>query len=169
MSYPLYSPTDHRMIASEFSGHAFVIDPSKAAAEQQPRALNTELSKDAAAELLAWSPDGRRVAGRIALANGNPVGVAIYDVASDRVTKLSDDLAAYGLGWLADSRRLLILDGRNRLWLMDVDTKRRHRIEVPPPYRLAEVLPSPDGRTLYGGGRLPESDVWMVEHAATGR
>jgi eukaryotic-like serine/threonine-protein kinase len=169
LAYPLYSPTGDRMIASEFSGHAFFFDPSKAAAEQQPKPIATELSKGAAAELLAWSPDGRRAAGTIALANGNPVGVAVYDVATDQTTKLSDDLDAYGLAWLSDSRRLLIVDGSGRLWIMDVDSKRRRRIEVPPPYRLGGLLPSPDGRTLFGSGRLAESDVWMVERSPKDR
>ena len=169
LGYPIYSPAGDRMIASEFSGRAFFLDPSKPAAEQQPRPANTALSQDAAALLQAWSPDGRRIAGVIALINGNPVGVAIYDVASDQVTKLSDDLGAYGLSWLADSRRLLIVDANNRLWLMDVVSKQRRQIDVPPPFRIGGLLPSPDGRTLFGGGKLAESDVWMVEQGPARR
>ncbi len=67
--------------------------------------------------------------------------------------------------WLTDSRRILFVDAKDRLWLTDVDSQRRRELAVPPPYRLTvyELRFYPDGRMLYTSGTLAESDVWMVE------
>jgi Tol biopolymer transport system component len=165
---PLYAPPGDRLIASDFAGHAMFVDPSKAASDQHPVTLNTALPGGFLGPV-AWSPDGRRLAGEIAVPNGGPVGVGVYDIAADRATRISDDRGVFGMAWLADSRRLLFVDMKGRLWLMDVDSKRRRELTVPPPYDLSdyELRFSPDGRTLYTSGTLAESDVWMVERGPT--
>jgi Tol biopolymer transport system component len=164
LQFPLYSPAGDRLVVSDLAGHTMFMDPNKAAADQRPVSLNTTLPGGFLAPL-AWSPDRRRLAGMVRVPNGAPVGVGVYDIAAGRATRIGDDLGVSGMTWLADSRRLLFVDAKGRLWLMDVDSKRRRELTVPPPYRLfnGELAFSPDGRTLYGSGTLAESDVWMVE------
>ncbi len=164
VEFPIYSPAGDRLVVSDFIGHAMFIDPGKAASDQRPVNLNTTLP-GGFLDPLVWSPDGRRLAGAVAVPNGGPVGVGVYDIAAKRATRISDDRGTFSMAWLADSRRLLIVDAKSRLWLMDVDSKRRRELTVPPPYRPGgtELRFSPDGRTLYTSGTLAESDVWMVE------
>ena len=164
LASPLYSPAGDRLVASSFVGHAIFIDPGTAASDQQAVNLNTALPGGSLIPL-AWSPDGRRLAGDIVVPAGGPVGVGVYDISADRATSISDDRGAFSMAWLTDSRRLLFVDRKGRLWLMDVDSKRRRELTVPPPYDLSfyELRFSPDGRTVYTSGTLAESDVWMVE------
>ncbi len=86
---PLYSPTGDRLVVSDFVGHAMFVDPGKAAADQQPVNLNTTLP-GGIMEPLAWSPDGRRLAGAVAVPNGGPVGIGVYDIAANRATTVGD-------------------------------------------------------------------------------
>ena len=135
---PLYSPTGDRLVVSDFVGHAMFVDPGKAAADQQPVNLNTTLP-GGLLEPLAWSPDGRRLAGAVAVPNGGPVGIGVYDIAANRATRIGDDRVVAAMTWLADSRRILFVDAKDRLWLTDVDSQRRRELAVPPPYRSDRV------------------------------
>jgi hypothetical protein len=67
--------------------------------------------------------------------------------------------------WMPDSRRILFVNDRGELVMVDADTKRRTVLSIEWPFHIADesLALAPDGRTIYVGGRKVASDIWMVE------
>jgi TolB protein len=115
-----------------------------------------------------WSPDGARLAGTLVSASGRPSGVALYDIAAGRTTRMSDD-DAYAVRWLADNRRILYFAKQGtELILFDTLKMQRTRIDVrlPGPSVVNEGFAvSPDNRTIYYGAARAEADIWIAQQS----
>jgi dipeptidyl aminopeptidase/acylaminoacyl peptidase len=117
-------------------------------------------------DYLAWSPDGRWIIGYPADDQGkdDPV-LIIFDVALKTYRKLTDLKSESALGWLPDSRRIL-LNGNGELRVLDRETG----VTTPAGSvgRGARGLcVSSDGRTLFGYKQAHEFDIWMLDYGAT--
>jgi len=113
----------------------------------------------------SWSQDGARIAGMLTSPSGGPTGVAVYDVAAKKATKVSDD-PTYAALWLADSRRVVYFtNGGWQLVVADTVTKARTVIQLrlPAPSNLDLFAISRDSRHIYYGGSRAEADVWILE------
>ena len=91
------------------------------------------------------------------------------DVATMRAHRLNDDARGYDMAWLPGDRQVVYFTSRDALVMQDVVTLERRAVTgtLPsPPEALAELVASPDGRTLYYGARQSEANIWMVRHAA---
>lgn len=98
---------------------------------------------------------------------GTISALGIYDFTSDvagRITHRSPLMDNYRVSWLPDSRRVLIIDRANRIYLLDTVTGRHKTLLDKSPWSFWGNVPpiSPDARTIYLGALESQSDVWMV-------
>lgn len=109
----------------------------------------------------SWSPDGRRLAGWSAELNQN-ARIVTYDFVTRDFKRITD----FGSNpvWLKDGRRLLF-SHRERLYLVNVETRKTRELSVPlpPSSRLDGYGLSPDNRLLYYGLASKEADVWLLD------
>jgi hypothetical protein len=97
--------------------------------------------------------------------SGQIVGTEIYDVGRQQGRVLANDGVAFGIEWLADSRRIVsILQGRG-IAMLDVDSGERRVLTAALPWQSTtdKIVLSRDGRTLYVGAVENEADVWLLE------
>jgi eukaryotic-like serine/threonine-protein kinase len=104
-----------------------------------------------------WSRDGRWIVGGSGFGDA---GVAVYDVATQRFTRLTD----FGQWpvWLRDGRTILFVSGGNAFHTVDRVTGRVRQVytverDVLGPPRLTR-----DGRTAFFSRRVTEADIWMA-------
>jgi Tol biopolymer transport system component len=93
-------------------------------------------------------------------------GIYEFDsLSTDKLTVRSPVGDGYRLAWLPDSRRVVVVDRRDRIHVVDVITGRRRTVLDESPWHFWGNVPpiSPDGRTIYLGAVETQSDVWMVE------
>ena len=166
--FPLWSPTDDRMVASkprapDAIGFLWKLSTGWPSAKTLPGLI----TPDGWLRAQDWSADGRRLAGVVQDAGANAVGIAWYDVNTDTSTVVSHDRlpTPSDVHWLPDSRRILFVNDKGELVIVDADTKRRQVLSARWPFQIGDgsVAVAPDGRTVYIGARKVESDIWMVE------
>ncbi len=166
--FPLWSPTDDRMVASkprasDALGFLWKLSTGWPSAKTLPGLI----TPDGWLRAQDWSADGRRLAGVVQDAGANAVGIAWYDVNTDTSTVVSHDRlpTPSDVHWLPDSRRILFVNDKGELVIVDADTKRRKVLSARWPFQIGDgsVAVAPDGRTIYVGARKVESDIWMVE------
>ena len=64
--------------------------------------------------------------------------------------------------WLHDGRRLLYLEA-GRVLAFDTRTNEARDVLAPPPHSAYEqVLPSPDGRSLFTVRAVDDGDIWLL-------
>ncbi len=123
--------------------------------------MNVAVEKAAEAFFpMTWSPDGKRIAGRLLTPQGNLP--AIYTPATDRLELQQDPGGWRGsVVWLPDGRRLLAWDhNRNVATLWDSVTREVTDVAgLPGP---SDVALSADGRTLILNRQISEGDIWML-------
>jgi Tol biopolymer transport system component/tRNA A-37 threonylcarbamoyl transferase component Bud32 len=166
--YPLWSPAGDRMVGSlprieSMTGYMWDLAPGWSSAKPLP-GLSTSAGW---LRSLDWSRDGTRLAGVVQDAGANAIGVGWYNVVTGASAVVSHDRlpTPSDVEWLPDSRRILFVNDRGELVIVDADTKRRKVLSIEWPFHIADesVAVAPDGRTIYVGGRKVESDIWMVE------
>jgi hypothetical protein len=93
--------------------------------------------------------------------------MGIYEVAQRKARQVGGVSPSFfgRAGWLADNRRAIYIDDDGRPAVVDVDSERHRVLEPALPFRLAPetLVMSPDGRTLYAGDLIVDSDIWMLE------
>jgi serine/threonine protein kinase/Tol biopolymer transport system component len=117
-----------------------------------------------------WSRDGRWLSGYVVNPAGEPVGFALYDVATGRARQLNDDSRSYDLAWLPGSHQVVYFTNRGTLVLQDVASLKRREIAgaLPyPPDLLGNIVAAPDGRTLYYGAQQSEANIWLVKRSSS--
>jgi Tol biopolymer transport system component len=113
-----------------------------------------------------WSRDGRWLTGAIVTPSGAYAGNGLYEVASGKTRKLSDDAASTEVAWMPDHNRVLYFTAAGKLVIQDITTLKRHEIDVKlplPPDVDFNIVGSPDGRTMYYGAQQTEANIWKVE------
>jgi eukaryotic-like serine/threonine-protein kinase len=166
--YPLWSPSGDSLVASmprkeNMTGSMWDLARGWSSGKPLP-GLRTP---DGWLRALAWSRDGRRLAGVVQDAGANAIGVGWYDVATDASVIVSHERLATpsDVEWLPDGRRILFVNERGELVIVDADTKRRKALMLQAPLQIADesVAIAPGGRTIYVGARKVEADIWMAE------
>lgn len=165
--FPLYSPSGDRMVgsANKSDRPMYMFDPSQAWADQQITVLPLQMPARSSFAALSWSPDGRRLAGRVMNAAGTATGLTIYDVETRALRTVGSKPRDFPTSWLPDSRRVIIMNAEGELTLYDADSGRERQLTMPSGVRLSSIAIaiSPDGRTIYAAALERESDVWMME------
>jgi Tol biopolymer transport system component len=163
VTYPIFSPKGDMIAFSGLSQKVFTAAFPPESATTPIELPGTMLGSDRF-KPTDWR-DGTRLAGQLLSASGLSVGVAIYDLASHTLTKLTDD-DAISVRWLADGRRVLYFDkGGRELTVLDTLTRVRTVVDVhlPAPAAQENFTISPDNRTIYYGAERSEADIWLVE------
>ena len=158
---PVWSPDGSRIaftLYPQLQSTIFRVDTSFR--EQKREALPP--LDDAADRFIAWdwSADGRRLAGELVTA-GRWDGGAAYDLESQRYKKLSDISVPPFPRWVADTNWLLVNTGQT-IVLIDSQTQQQREVLSVKPHRVMEVVPTPDGRTLYFTMLTSEADIWLL-------
>jgi Tol biopolymer transport system component len=167
--WPAYSPSGDRIIANAAvdQRRAFIFDPSRPWKDQTPQPLQGLDIGENWLVPLAWSPDGRRIVGLVVERGATFSGVGVYDLGSGKARQIAENPTSsfQRLRWLPDSRRVVYVDDTGQPALLDVDTGRRRPLGLKLPSRLTpdSVAIAPDGRTIYAGEIVVESDIWLLE------
>ncbi len=155
---PLLSPRGDRLAASSDKGVSIFDARGPAPWKQFERLPNPPGTHGEVFAALAWSPDGKLLAG-VSGSDTAPNRVAIYDLSSRGYHVL--ELTSTAVGWYPDSRRLLILiDGR--LAVLDLATWKTTPVAQSPSFA-GFVTASRDLRTIYFLEDDEEGDVWLAE------
>ncbi|HRY45739.1 MAG TPA: hypothetical protein P5164_17550, partial [Thermoanaerobaculia bacterium] len=113
------------------------------------------------------SPDGRWLVGRSRAPAGDLVRDPLYlfDVERETYAALPSQPGASVLGWLPDSRRLLLAVG-GELRILDRVTRNVSPAGLPGAGRFtAAPRLTRDGRSIYGFRQRNEGDIWMIDFA----
>jgi Tol biopolymer transport system component len=165
--YPTYSPSGDRMVVTNRRGtyRALLFDPTRPWTNDPSMELTKLRVAEGSPILLAWSPDGRRLAGPVYGDSGQIVGTEIYDVGRQQGRVLANDGVAFGIEWLADSRRIVSILQSRGIAMLDADSGKRRVLTaaLPWPSTTDKIVLSRDGRTLYVGAVENEADVWLLE------
>jgi len=109
----------------------------------------------------SWSPDSRRIAGEVSLAN-NPVGIAVYSLADRSYRRLPAAPGARRPYFLPDGKRLLWARSE-AVEIHDLESGRtRVLMTATPGYDVAWATISRDGRHLTWHEQADESDLWLA-------
>ncbi|MHC5005368.1 MAG: protein kinase domain-containing protein, partial [Planctomycetota bacterium] len=100
-----------------------------------------------------WSPDGRRLAGRLKSETPGGGGLGIYDPALREGRLVLAEESEFAAAWLPDSRRIVYFTQDHELVVVDVETAERRVISVDLPFPPADefIAVAPDGTALYYG------------------
>jgi len=116
--------------------------------------------------VLAWSPDGKRLAGIPITATTSDGGVVIYSLETKKYERLTN--GGFPFAWFPDGRRILYRD-KNSLWTVDFETKKTQPIldRLGTGIQNQTLALAPDGRTLLAVRADNQSDIWMLGAAET--
>jgi Tol biopolymer transport system component len=133
-----------------------LFDPNRPWKEQTPEVLPLLDPPSDQFLVNSWSPDGRRLVGRV---QGEHPGIATYSLASRTYERLTD-FGEWPV-WLPDSRRVLFVAHASAFYILDTSSRQVRKIfsvarDVIGPPRLTR-----DGRKAYYSRRVTESDIWL--------
>jgi Tol biopolymer transport system component len=168
---PSFSPDGRRIMTTTGNNTEILVGPSSGPLSRKTgTVIKSPALGGGTLYLFGWSPDSRWWNGAIGLPSGQVRGNGIYEVATGVVRQLNDDAGSYIAGWMPESKRLVYLTTSGKLMIQDIDTLKRHEIDVahmPPPDRYLEIAIAPDGRTIYYGAQQVEANIWKVEQPKT--
>ncbi len=172
LHYPFWSPDGKRIGFSYTGTSGILLDVAKPFAEQTPEELPPFSIAEDTFMPLAWSPDGRYIAGHIFTAAGLRAGIATVELATGRWELVTN--FGWFPAWMKDSRRIVFmaekgLQGDGQRYLRDfalfvVDRSTGKYREVLSVDGASTEMPalSKDDRTLYFVSTRFESDIWML-------
>jgi Tol biopolymer transport system component len=168
--YPSVSPADGTLAFSNDNFESFLLSPPFQNGAE-PRVASGLDVEGNALMLALWSPDGRWISGPLlSRSSGVPVGIGVYDVASQKAMKLSDDGGPWTAPFLPDSRRVIYVTAQNELVVVDIATRQRRII----PFSFGGDVNSesfalaPDGKSFFYGAHRTEANVWMATGSGVG-
>jgi Tol biopolymer transport system component len=160
-AWPVWSPDGKRMAYTIFGFNSFLLDLRRKYLEQSPQALP---SMDTPGEKFAawhWSPDGERIAGFTQAEGGQVTGIATYELATGKFTKVSE--TGQDPMWLSDSRRLLFVD-EGKIYLLDREFPGRRLVLQPRDGLAVERRGfgvSRDDQWIYYSASRVQSEIWL--------
>jgi serine/threonine protein kinase len=155
----VWSPDGTRLAYLSGSANPVILEVGKSWKDQTPQALPPIGDGTKSFRLLAWSPDGQKLAGTQFRADNVPVGTAIYSLESQKFEPLTD----FGIGgvWLQDNRRLLFIQ-EGKLYLVDSQSKKTQEVYSVAPSEFSGLVLSRDNRIMYIGLVTREADIWLL-------
>jgi len=172
--FGIWSPDGKRLLFSRRQVTGLIVDP-----ETGPDAPTIDelppLDPDGGDFFvaMAWSPDGRRIAGTVRAPDGRRAGIVLFDLETRRYERLLD----YGVwpSWLPDGRRLLFHaaprsdassgDGYppgDHLFVVDRETREVAELVGEPGASLDEATVSFDGRWIVCVRTSVRADIWTL-------
>ena len=112
----------------------------------------------------AWSADGKQITGFV---NRTVGGIVIYTVASRTYEQITPSGGA--AVWLPDGRRMLYIDGGQRLVLLDLTTKVSTPVFSSPGETISAPGLSPDGREIYLVITNRQADIVLAKLTGGGK
>jgi Tol biopolymer transport system component len=160
--YPVWEPDGRRMIYTIQNRNPFVMELDKPWRAQSPQALPPMDEPGMWFAAQSWSPDGRKLAGIQVRSDGVFMGISVYSFDTRRHERLTQ--FGWFPVWLSDSRRLLFHnEADSKIYLVDSRTRKVHEILSAAPNAAGQGSPiSPDGRWIYFGSAVTESDIWLA-------
>jgi dipeptidyl aminopeptidase/acylaminoacyl peptidase len=160
MNFPVWSPDGARVAVAFIPGNwsLFALGAGAPAGREMPAPGPSRFWP------LAWSPDGRRLAGIVIGEDATIHGIGVYELGSGRYETHPFGARPAWLTprWLSDSRRLVLRDPRG-IAVVDTATWREKRVVTVGGYMLGgSVAVARDGRFLTWTETATEGDVWMV-------
>jgi hypothetical protein len=109
----------------------------------------------------AWSPDGSRIAGFTRRPDGVAAGIVMYSIENRAFERLTET-GSYPQ-WLSDGRRLVYLNEKGGLSLVESRSKRaRELLSLLPDRIFSNCVPSRDDRWIYFVRQSAEADLWLL-------
>jgi Tol biopolymer transport system component len=156
---PAWSPDGSRLSLLSSEG-SFILDLSKQETPAIPDVISARDEAGTKFDAIAWSPDGRRIAGFRIRPDAGSEGIETYSIENRAFERLTE--TGSNPRWLSDGRRLVYMNEKRGLSLVDSRSKRSHELLFLPPDGLSNPVPSQDDRWIYFVRRSAEADLWLL-------
>ena len=155
---PVWSPVGDKLLFNRSFSPPVILDGSKPFLSQSPQPLEAENAPERWIMMSSWSPDGKKLAGYMVSAGTGESGIFVYSFETRRYEKISD----FGVFpvWLDDNRRLLFYQ-RDKIYLLDSQTKKSEEVMSVAPNRTQRITVSKDNRTAFYTLQKTEADIWL--------
>jgi Tol biopolymer transport system component len=162
-NFPVWSPDGTRVAAAVIPQGWSIFDLTGRAGEP---AVVPQPEADPGHKFwpMTWTADGSRLAGLLVRANGLTDGIAQFDLASRRYTRILEKPPSSWLipVWLADGRRLLVRDRRG-ISLVDAATGRTRPLVSVFGYYVGYSLDvTRDNRWITYTETATDGDIWLM-------
>jgi eukaryotic-like serine/threonine-protein kinase len=159
LSFPTWAP-DGKRIAANVADGVVIFDPTKPWNSQTPERIRGPF------RVLAWSPDGKWLAGFevVSPIDKSPMGVGLVVAVHSFETHQTESVGDFWGGpisWLNDSRRLLF-ERAGKLLIVDVPSKETRELYAVAGEMVGSPRLSSDNRTICFEIGHAEGDVWMA-------
>jgi len=155
---PAWSPDGSRL--SFLTGEAsYIVDLSKQETSALPEVIPAQDETSAGFSAFAWSPDGRGIAGS-RRPDVMSAGIVTYSFEKRTFERLTE--TGSWPRWLSDGRRLVYMNEKDGLSLVESHSKRAHELLSLLPDRLSNPVPSRDDRWIYFVRGSAEADLWLL-------
>jgi Tol biopolymer transport system component len=138
---PAWSPDGSRLSFCEVASNAsYIVDLSEGATSAVPEVIPAQNEAGAGFNAFAWSPDGSRIAGYRSRPDGVASGIVTYSIEKrmfERLTETGDTPR-----WLSDGRRLVYMNEKGGLSLVESRSKRSHELLSLLPDTISWLVPS---------------------------
>ncbi len=156
---PAWSPDGSRLSLMA-SVASYIVDLSKQETSPVPEVIPAQNEAGAVFNAFAWSPDGRRIAGFTSRPDGVLDGIVTYSIENRAFERLTE--TGRNPRWLSDGRRLVYMDEKSGLSLVESRFKRTHELLSLLPDRISNPVPSRDDRWIYFVRGSAEADLWLL-------
>ena len=156
---PAWSPDGSRLSFSEAYA-SYIVDLSKGETSAVPEVIPAQNEAGAGFNAFAWSPDGRRIAGDTRRPDGVSAGIVTYSIEKRAFERLTE--TGGNPRWLSDGRRLVYMNEKGSLSLVESHSKRAHELLSLLPDTIDNPVPSRDDRWIYFVRGSAEADLWLL-------
>jgi Tol biopolymer transport system component len=156
---PAWSPDGSRLSFLS-SAASYIVDLSEQETSPVPEVIPAQNEAGAGFNAYDWSPDGRRVAGFTSQPDGGLDGIVTYSIENGAFERLTET-GRYPR-WLSDGRRLVYMNDKSGLSLVESRFKRSHELLSLLPDRISSPVPSRDDRWIYFVRGSSEADLWLL-------